>query len=88
MNLGEKRDIIMERFDEKPFIYDGIPLKPEDKRDINLSYDSCPFCCGEVLSVKVSSDAHYWHHACGREGLLKVCLKCGRYFGFELTAMN
>jgi len=88
MTLKEKREYVLKAFEGKPYIYDGIPLMPTGERDIFPSYNRCPDCMGEMMSVTISSDSEYWHKLCGREGILKVCSQCGNIGEFKLMKMN
>lgn len=88
MTFGEKRKKVLQMLTNKPFIYDGIPLIPEDERSIQLSYNRCPNCHGEMMTAFISSDREYWANLCGREGALSVCPYSGEIGEFELLKMN
>lgn len=88
MTFVEKRKAVYQMLVSKPYIYDGIPLEPENERSINPAYDKCPKCGGEMMTAYISSDREYWVNLCGREGSLLVCPYCGETGKFELLRMN
>lgn len=88
MTFEEKRKRVFQILSTHPYIYDGIPLVPENERSINLSYGKCSKCGGEMMTAYISSDREYWMNLCGREGSLLICPYCGETGEFKLIRMN
>ena len=88
MNLKEQKIALFEKIKDKAFVYDNIPCYVKDVKDIMPSYRRCPKCGHDIMTVRVSSPAHYWHNRCGREGLITICSHCGEQGDFSLLKMN